>query len=320
MIMSFIFPILAMALEEISSPAEIFNILCKASIASPQECRQFTLYSKKHKLYFVFFAAYTDPTDFDHVFIFRNKLEVTSFSFYLNPSSAQATQVLDRGFHPDIMMEDKINYLSEVSVSPKAVYAGYYLNKKYHRSAVFLYNVPARDRRCLSCSEPHPVNGIRFLPVNGKIGKIQEIKPALSDITPPRRLSMPFDLSEISAEGKNLPQEKLSAKSVKKIGGGFLFRTLKDRFYYIRDTADGIYLTVFVDGNASINCRFTNNHVISQLSAKNRFVQVFSTFNPFKCEIFFNSPDQEHPLFIKVRNDDCKREIFTINAIRGMAK
>ncbi|MBR4662925.1 MAG: hypothetical protein IKO93_03525, partial [Lentisphaeria bacterium] len=160
-------------------------------------------------------------------------------------------------------------------------------------------------------------NGIRFLPVNGKN---QEIKPALSDITSPRRLSMPFDLSEISAEGKNLPQEKLSAKSVKKIGGGFLFRTLKDRFYYIRDTADGIYRTAFVDGNASINCRFTDNHVISQLSAKNRFVQVFSTFNPFKCEIFFNSPDQAHPLFIKVRNDDCKREIFAINAIRGMAK
>lgn len=299
MIMSFVFPFLAMALEEISSPAEVFNILCKASIASPQECRQFTLYSKKHKLYFVFFAAYTDPTDFDHVFIFRNKLEVTSFSFYLDPSFARATQVLDRGFHPDIMMEDKINYLSEVSVSPKAVFAGYFLNKKYHRSAVFLFN------------------GIRFRPVNGKI---QEIKPALSDITPPRRLSMPFDLSEISAEGNNLPQEKLSAKSVKKIGGGFLFRTLKDRFYYIGDTADGIYLTAFVDGNASINCRFTDNHVISQLSEKNRFVQMFSTFTPFKCEIFFNSPDQEHPLFIKVRNDDCKREIFTINAIRGMAK
>ena len=307
MIMSFVFPFLAMALEEISSPAEVFNILCKASLASPQECRQFTLYSKKHKLYFVFFAAHTgkktgksyDPTDFDHVFIFRNKLEVTSFSFYLAPSFAQATQVLDRGFHPDIMMEDKINYLSEVSVSPKAVFAGYFLNKKYHRSAVFLFN------------------GIRFRPVNGKI---QEIKPALSDITQPRRLSMPFDLSEISAEGKNLPQEKLSAKSVKKIGGGFLFRTLKDRFYYIRDMADGIYLTAFMDGNASINCRFTDNHVISQLSAENRFVQVFSTFNPFTCEIFFNSPDQEHPLFIKVRNDDCKREIFTINAIRGMAK
>ena len=306
MIMSFIFLILAMALEEISSPAEIFNILCKTSMASPQECRQFTLYSKKHKLYFVFFAAHTgkktgksyDPADFDQVFIFRDKLEVPSLSFYLDPYFVRMGQVLDRGFHPDIM-EDKINYLSDISVSPQAVVAGYYLNKKHHRSSVFLFN------------------GIRFSPVNGKI---QEAKPALSDITPPRRLSMPFDLSEISAEGNNLPQEKLSAKSVKKIGGGFLFRTLKDRFYYIRDTADGIYLTVFVDGNASINCRFTDNHVISQLSEKNRFVQMFSTFTPFKCEIFFNSPDQEHPLFIKVRNDDCKREIFTINAIKSMAK
>lgn len=306
MIMSFIFPFLAMALEEISSPAEVFNILCKASIASPQECRQFTLYSKKHKLYFVFFATYTgkktgksyDPADFDQVFIFRDKLEVPSLSFYLDPYFVRIGQVLDRGFHPDIM-EDKINYLSDISVSSQAVVAGYYLNKKHHRSSVFLFN------------------GIRFSPVNGKI---QEAKLALSDITSPRRLSMPFDLSEISAEGKNLPQEKLSAKSVKKIGGGFLFRTLKDRFYYIRDTADGIYLTAFVDGNASINCRFTDNHVISQLSAKNSFIQVFSTFTPFKCEIFFNSPDQEHPLFIKVRNDDCKREIFTINAIRGIAK
>ena len=74
----------------------------------------------------------------------------------------------------------------------------------------------------------------------------------------------------------------------------------------------------FVDDKMVINCKFTNNNIISQLSADGRFVQAFSTFNPFRCEIFFNVPDYSHPLFINVRNDDCKREIFTVNTIKKM--
>ena len=123
-----------------------------------------------------------------------------------------------------------------------------------------------------------------------------------------------FDHDEI----KNLPQKKLSAKLVKRVENGFLFRTLKNQYYYIRETADGIFLAAFVDDKMVINCKFTNNSVISQLSADGRFVQAFSTFNPFRCEIFFNVPDYSHPLFINVRNDDCKREIFTVNEIKKL--
>ena len=172
-----------------------------------------------------------------------------------------------------------------------------FLKEKYFSSTVYLHK------------------NIKLRPVNGQT---KEIKPVFRNIVMPTELSMPFDISKISAEAKNLPQKKLSAKLVKRVENGFLFRTLKNQYYYIRETADGIFLAAFVDDKMVINCKFTNNSVISQLSADGRFVQAFSTFNPFRCEIFFNVPDYSHPLFINVRNDDCKREIFTVNEIKKL--
>jgi hypothetical protein len=101
-----------MALEEVTSSSEIFSTLCWATVSSPQECRQYTLYSPKHKLYFVFFAGYTgkntgkpyDPTDFDCVSIFQNKLEVSALAFGLEACSRtpHVKHILNHSFHRDI--------------------------------------------------------------------------------------------------------------------------------------------------------------------------------------------------------------------------
>lgn len=88
-VITFLFPVLTEALEKVSLPPKFFHSLCYASVASPQKCSQVTFYSAKHKLYFVFFAGYTgkntgksyDPSDFDHVSIFQNKLEKIFYPF-----------------------------------------------------------------------------------------------------------------------------------------------------------------------------------------------------------------------------------------------
>lgn len=307
-IITLFLPFCIMALEEVTSSSEIFSTFCWATVSSPLKCRQYTLYSPKHKLYFVFFAVYTgkntgkpyDPTDFDFDFvsIFQNKLEVSALTFGLEARSRtpHVKHILNHSFHRDIS-EDILDRYSAITITPRAALAGYYLKEKFFSSAVYLHK------------------NIKLRPVNGET---KEIKPVFRNIVMPTELSMPFDISKISAEAKNLPQKKLSAKLVKRVENGFLFRTLKNQYYYIRETADGIFLAAFVDDKMVINCKFTNNSVISQLSADGRFVQAFSTFNPFRCEIFFNVPDYSHPLFINVRNDDCKREIFTVNEIKKL--
>lgn len=305
-IITLFLPFCIMALEEVTSSSEIFSTLCWATASSPLKCRQYTLYSPKHKLYFVFFAGYTgkntgkpyDPTDFDFVSIFQNKLEVSALSFDLQAHgrTPQVQHMLNHSFHREVS-EEKFNCFSAITITPRAALASYYLKEKHFRSAVYLHK------------------NIKLRLVNGQT---KEIKPVFRNIVKPTELSMPFDISKISAEAKNLPQKKLSAKLVKRVENGFLFRTLKNQYYYIRETADGIFLAAFVDDKIVINCKFTNNSVISQLSADGRFVQAFSTFNPFRCEIFFNVPDYSHPLFINVRNDDCKREIFTVNEIKKL--
>lgn len=305
-IITLFLPFCIMALEEVTSSSEIFSTLCWATVSSSQECRQYTLYSPKHKLYFVFFAGYTgkntgksyDPTDFDFVSIFQNKLEVSALAFGLEARSRtpHVKHILNHSFHRDIS-EDILDRYSAITITPRSVLAGYFLKENHYDSIVYLFK------------------NIKLRPVNGQT---KEIKPVFRNIVMPTELSMPFDISKISAEAKNLPQKKLSAKLVKRVENGFLFRTLKNQYYYIRETADGIFLAAFVDDKMVINCKFTNNSVISQLSADGRFVQAFSTFNPFRCEIFFNVPDYSHPLFINVRNDDCKREIFTVNEIKKL--
>ena len=304
-VITFLFPVLTEALEKVSLPPKFFHSLCYASVASPQKCSQVTFYSAKHKLYFVFFAGYTgkntgksyDPSDFDHVSIFQNKLEKNFLSFYLEPGSSQISQMLNREFHPAVP-DDKMNYFSAITVTHKHVLAGYHLNKKNYISGVHF----------------HMNKGIRFRPINDQY---RDLQPQFLNITPPAPLAMPFDLSKISVEAQNLPSGKLSDEKVKQIANGFLFRTIENQFYYIKETADGIYLAAFVDGKNVINCKFTNNTVISQLSKQGRFIQMFSEFKPFGCKIYFHSPDHAHPLFINVRNDDCTREVFTVNSIKA---
>ena len=305
-IITLFLPFCIMALEEVTSSSEIFSTLCWATASSPLKCRQYTLYSPKHKLYFVFFAGYTgkntgkpyDPTDFDLVSIFQNKLEKNFLSFYLEPGSSQISQMLNREFHPAVP-DDNMNYFSAITVTHKHVLAGYHLNKKNYISGVHF----------------HMNKGIHFRPINDQY---RDLQPQFLNITPPDPLAMPFDLSKISVEAQNLPSGKLSDEKVKQIANGFLFRTIENQFYYIKEAADGIYLAAFVDGKNVINCKFTNNTVISQLSKQGRFIQMFSEFKPFGCKIYFHSPDHAHPLFINVRNDDCTREVFTVNEIKKL--
>ena len=294
-------PFLAAALEETAIPESLFYKICSVSLASPQECRQFALYSPRHKLYFLFCAAYDigkpGSSSFDHVFIFRNSLNEQSLAFYWEPAgkSSQIQQILDRNFNQDIP-EDKFRYTSSITIHTKAAVASYFLKKKFFIRPVYLHD------------------GIKVRSANREI---KEIKPEFLDIAAPVKLAMPFDLSKISVEAKNLPQEKLSAKTVRKFDNGFLFRTLKNKYYYIRETADGIYLAAFVDGEMVINGKFSNEKVTSQLFRDKKFVQVLSNFKPFKCEIYLHSPAYAKPLLIKVRNNDCEREVFSVNTIRS---
>ena len=228
-IITLFLPFCIMALEEVTSSSEIFSTLCWATASSPLKCRQYTLYSPKHKLYFVFFAGYTgkntgkpyDPTDFDFVSIFQNKLEVSALSFDLQAHgrTPQVQHMLNHSFHREVS-EEKFNCFSAITITPRAALAGYYLKEKHFSSAVYLHK------------------NIKLRPVNGQT---KEIKPVFRNIVMPTELSMPFDISKISAEAKNLPQKKLSAKLVKRVENGFLFRTLKNQYYYIRETADGIF-------------------------------------------------------------------------------
>ena len=302
LLFAFLFPLFGMALEEVKLPFGLLYKISSATMTSPLKCRNFVLHSPKHKLYFVFAAAYNigknESSELDHVFIFQDDLDVHSLVFYLvaDEKHQRVEQLLNQSFHQDIP-DNKFQWYSSVSVSPKAAVSGFFLKKKFFTSSVYLHR------------------GIKLRSVNGET---QGISPAFIDAAMPEKLSIPFDLSKISAEAKNLPPEKLSSKQVKKVDDGFLFRTLtlKNKYYYIKETADGIYFAVWVDGKIALNSKFTNNNAVSQLSANGREVQVFSRFKPFKFEIFFKSPDHKHPLYINVRNDDCTREVFTVNSIR----
>lgn len=133
-IITLFLPFCIMALEEVTSSSEIFSTLCWATASSPLKCRQYTLYSPKHKLYFVFFAGYTgkntgkpyDPTDFDFVSIFQNKLEVSALSFDLqvHGRTPQVQHMLNHSFHREVS-EEKFNCFSAITITPRAALAGY---------------------------------------------------------------------------------------------------------------------------------------------------------------------------------------------------
>ena len=142
---AFFFPLLLMALEKIELPIGLRYRISAASMATLQNCRQITLFSEKHKYYFVFSTAYDLGQDkskeFDHIFIFRNDLNERSLVFYWEPyfNFVQIQQLLDNNFHQDIPA-DKFRWFSGIAISEKAAVAGYFLKEKFFISTVHLHS------------------------------------------------------------------------------------------------------------------------------------------------------------------------------------
>ena len=280
----------AVALERKEQlPSAMLGKICGASFAKPRDTCHLTLYSSKQKLYFSFVASYGKDAfhTFDHVFIFRNRLAESALVFYLTPSSgAQAQQVLNRDFHPDIP-EDKLNRLSAVSLAPRAVIADYYLKNKHFSTSVFLTG--------------------KKIKVKG--GRVIEPEPraVVQSMMPP----LPFDPVKVAEIGKGL-----SAGTIRKFDGGTLIRTTDESFYYIKETEDGIYLCSFVNGKPVMSNRFTHAGVLTQSRDKGALLLAESRFKPFGCRVFVDTPNYPKTLFLDVRNDTVPGDFISVYVLK----
>ena len=271
-------------------PSAMLGKICGASFAKPRDTCHLTLYSPKQKLYFSFVASYGKDAfhTFDHVFIFRNRLAESALVFYLSPSSgAQAQQVLNRDFHPDIP-EDKLDRLSAVSLAPRAVIADYYLKNKHFSTSVFLTGktIKAKGGRVI---EPEP-------------------RAVVRSMMPP----LPFDPVKVAEIGKGLPARRLSTGTIRKFDGGTLIRTTGESFYYITETEDGIYLGSFINGKPVMSNRFTHAGVLTQSRDKGALLLAESRFKPFGCRVFVDTPNYPKTLILDVRNDTVPGDFISV--------